>query len=755
MSDELEQGVPQPGMLRGKAGPGDYDAEVRATIDNRTDLPDAVIHDFISAHWVETAGLQFAQPSSFQMYATQPQGSMLARTPFRSPGNVIEEIKLARSIVDQDDDIKATVGSMISTAFSDGMENQHADEKTLRLFNRIARNMNLDNLWAEMYREWLIASQVVTLSLFARQRLSFTPGGTDDKITAQLAIPKTGIIPAEDVRVLTNDIFGDGELAYEPPAQQLKSWLDKFFDSNTSTAVKAGMRAEEPVLAALFTRKVTVPWNDTDMFSGGKELYVFNPRMVKRSTMPKGAAAYPRPLLTANFALLEAKRLLNIMDYAILQGGTNYIVVAKQGSDQLPAKQPEIDNLVDQVRSASRSGVLVGDHRLDIEIITPKLDEVLSPTKRKLIGRKLAMALLRIPEQVTGDPGSEGAKGELEFAARSIAFDRRALKRHVEANVYDDIADRNPGTFTKGAPSVWFPRIILSGIKDFQAAITSARDRGDIPRKWAVESLGYDYEAGVAQRKREKANGDDDVMTPGNVPFDAPGTTPDGPGRPPGSSPDNGRPGSAPARQPAAPARQLPPGVRRAEPVRAEWSEEHQRTIRVGELTAAILEEYAEHTVGRVTDIERRAVNETSVLQEGPVAVVPVNCDVEITELRAIRLADGFSMIVGTRRGDEAIVAKALCFREPHWSLDDAEATAIRFGYDIPPREEVEEETAAASPALDPTAIAVSMAEAMANVMKDMPVPEIHLQLGPGGTKKVIKRGENGEITEVEEVPTS
>lgn len=748
-------------MLRGKAGPGDYNAEVRATIDNRTDLPDAVVRDFISAHWVETAGLQFAQPSTFQMYATNPTGSMLARTPFRSPSNVIEEIKLARSVVDQDDDIRGTIGAMISTAFSDGMENQHADEKTLRLFNRIARNMNLDALWAELYREWLIAGQVTTLALYMRQRLSFTPGGTDEKVNAQLSAPKVGILPAEDVRVLTNDIFSDGELAYDPPTQQLKSWLDKFFDSSTTAAVKAKMRSEEPVLAALFTKKIRQPWNDTDMFSSGKDLYVFNPRMVKRSTMPKGAAAYPRPLLTANFALLEAKRLLNIMDYALLQGGTNYIVVAKQGSDQLPAQQPEIDNLVDQVRSASRSGVLVGDHRLDIEIITPKLEELLSPAKRKLIGRKLAMALLRIPEQVTGDPGSEGAKGELEFAARSIAFDRRALKRHVEAYVYDDTADRNPGTFTKGAPSVWFPRIILSGIKDFQAAITSARDRGDIPRKWAVEALGYDYEAGVAQRKRELESGDDDVMIPGNVPFDAqPGAPNDnGPGRPPGSSPSNGRPGGAPSRRATDPAqrprRALPAGVGRAESVRAEWSEEHQRTVRVGELTAAILEEYAEHTVGRVTDIERRAVNETSVLQEGPVAIVPVNIGVDITELRAIRLQDGFSMIVGLRRGDEAIVAKALCFREPHWSVDDAEATAIRFGYDIPAREEVEEETAAVAPQMDPTAVAVAFAEAMANVMKDMPVPEIHLQLGPGGTKKIVKRGENGEIVEVEEVPAT
>ena len=45
--------------------------------------------------------------------------------------------------------------------------------------------------------------------------------------------------------------------------------------------------------------------------------------MVGRSTMPKGAWSYPRPPMTRTFALLEAKRLLNIMDLALLQGGSN------------------------------------------------------------------------------------------------------------------------------------------------------------------------------------------------------------------------------------------------------------------------------------------------------------------------------------------------------------------------------------------------------------------------------------------------
>jgi hypothetical protein len=150
--------------------------------------------------------------------------------------------------------------------------------------------------------------------------------------------------------VLTNDIFGNGELAYEATDAKLKDWLEEFFGPTTTAARKNQMREAEPVLAALFTGRKEIPVTTATCSRQGV-VYTLNQRMVHRTTMPKGASAYPRPLLTANFALLEAKRLLNIMDYALLQGGTNYIVIAKQGSDKLPAQQPEIDNLMEQVRS--------------------------------------------------------------------------------------------------------------------------------------------------------------------------------------------------------------------------------------------------------------------------------------------------------------------------------------------------------------------------------------------------------------------
>jgi hypothetical protein len=58
---------------------------------------------------------------------------------------------------------------MIATAFGDGMQNQHADEKTVLLFNKIcgpvaSGGLNMDRLLKELYREYLISSSITTIS---------------------------------------------------------------------------------------------------------------------------------------------------------------------------------------------------------------------------------------------------------------------------------------------------------------------------------------------------------------------------------------------------------------------------------------------------------------------------------------------------------------------------------------------------------------------------------------------------------------
>jgi hypothetical protein len=719
-----------------------------ATIVNETGLPDDAVREAVGTYIEEHASmLGVSAGNTFQSYANRT-GSLLARSNYRAPTSTLGEIVLARDLAERDDDVKATMGTMLAVAFVDGMLHSHKDEVVLAVFDKVAKHAGLDAVFKELYREWLIAGTVTTVSLFTREAFQFQPDGADRNRTRSIVAPLIGVLPAEQIRVVGNDLVGTGTLAYLPATGAQERWLEEFFDTKTTPARKAEMRRDDPVLAALLVEKLDV--NDTEDSGSFSEendpalsttLYRLNPRMAARSTMPKGAWRYPRPPLTANFALIEAKRLLNIMDYALLQGGSNFLVVAKKGTDQRPALPAEVDNLRDVVRRAARTGVLVGDHRLSVEIITPDLAELLSESKRGLLGRKLANGLLRVPED---KDDVEATKLRVSLIEAVISSDRRDLRRHVEENIYTEVVKRNAGL--TGAAKVWFPKIMLQGGQWFTDYVLKMRDRGDISRHSAVAAGGFNYEAEVQARKREKA--DDRIMTPAAVPHSSPNMGPqdNGPGRPTGVSSGNGR--NRPAEPPA---RVRPRQViqrNAGETVTARY-EEDVGSYRIGELTYAILAEFGTGSaIGRITPFERSALDaiaagDYAMRTEGPLTIVPVNGAYELANVRPVRLATGLSMIVGDR-DDGALCARALCFRTPEFTALAAQENAIMWGFgtdaivegagrDIAP-DSSREEHAAADPEL-------------------APIVHLHVEHSGGKVKRTIVRDPDGNITGSEEEP--
>lgn len=662
--------------------PRDVRAGDRGLIVNETGLDDLMVEDAIGTYFVENASLASSK-TSFQTYAQQ--GSLLARSEFKVPSNIIDEIRLARDLAERDDDVRSALAWSVASAFKDGSKNFHMDDRTRALFDEMWEEGNISHALKDMYREYLISAQINTVSLYTRTDVEFQLFGSEELETESLAVPRIGVLPAEQIRIVGNDMFGTGRLAMDPESESLRRWLDEYFDPNTSAGRKHAMGMEDRVSAAMFTGVYEVDAFSSDaeeMSSFSSKLYLLNPNMVHRSTMPKGSWKYPRPPLTANFALLEAKRLLNIMDYALLQGGSNFIVIAKKGSDQIPAEKAEVVGLRETVRRASKTGVIVGDHRLDVEILTPDLKELLSPSKRRLLGRKLAMSMLRVPEHGTEEPGGEGMKAELTQMTDVITSDRNDIARHVEQHVYKQTRRRNRKVFTKGTPDIWFPRLILQDSNFFNEYVLKLRDRGDIPRRWAVEAAGYPFDAAVEERQREIDNDIDETMTPAAVPFASPemGPQDNGTGRPPGAK--TGEPSTDPQKPRQTIQRN------KGETIKAEFDEELDKLVRAGVITRAILEEYPQYQVGRIKNVERKAIENGEPFREGPIAAIPVNQGYRVDNQKAINLTDGLRMIVGQKKGDGAVVAKLLVFREPEFSTHDAEERAIRWGF---PQVEVEE----------------------------------------------------------------
>jgi hypothetical protein len=655
------------------------------TIDNQTELSDRAILDYFEEN-TAAFGWDRAQ-TNFSIYGGA-DGSMMARGKFRAPQNIIDEIKLSRELAEKDDDVALTIDTLIAAALSDGYSNQHADEQVEHTFDKITEDMDLPSAFAELYREFLITGQINALSVFVRANYEIRPEGVSRRLTRSVARPMLGVLPAENIRVLGNDVLRTGQLLYVPDAM-LERWLREYFGDGTTEARKAAMRREDPLAAALFTGPVQVPFNDMDLFGGGQTLWGLNPDMVHRVTHAKGSWKYPRPFLTRNFSLLEAKRLLNVMDHALLQGGTNYIVLAKKGSEKQPGLPDEIANLRELVKRASHSGAIIGDHRVSLEVITPDLTHLLDPEKRQMIGRKLSGALLRVPEFGSDDTGQAVATFA-ELLSRVITQDRTLIRDLIHRSVWNEVMRRNRGTFgSADRPLLWFSKIVLQGNQFFLDYLLKMYDRGDLPRKVMVEYGGFNYLALKAQKKREVAAGDDEVFMPPQVPFSSPQNGPggapqdNGPGRPPGSGPNNGAPGATPRSNSTAPRSR---SVRRTpgEAVRAYFDDDLNEVVRIGELTDAMLEEYPEAIEGRLTAIERRALgaDDPGAYREGSVIVIPVNVSFPIEDAKAVRLDEGLSILVGCRARDGAIMAAALCFKEPHYNLDEAEDMAVRWGFE-------------------------------------------------------------------------
>lgn len=664
-------------------------------IDNRTELPDEVLEAFLVEN---TALFGFGQETRYLSYAGQ--GTMMARSKWLPPRNVFEEMAIARDLVERDDDVAEAVGTIMGAAYAGEYDNQHDDEQVERAFGEMSEDIDLLAMMHELHRELLISSQITTVTLFTRASYDIRPENVTRVINRSMAVPRVTVLPAERIRVVGDDLFGQGPLAYLPDGH-LAMWLREFFSDGVSAAKKRELRMDNPVAAALFTGKVPPNFYEPMTLSFGSDLYFLNPSMAQRSTMAKGTWRYPRPLLTRNLPLLEAKRLLNVMDHALLQGGINYIVVAKKGDEKKPATQPEIANLQALIQRASRSGVLIGDHRISLDIIQPDMQEMLNPDKRRMIGRKLSQALLRVPEFGSDETGA-AVQTFTELAQAVITDDRNLIVGHIHRHIWTECMKRNADVFGRSdRPLIWMPKIILQGLDFWSQYLLKLYDRGDLPRKYMVEFGGYRYSSVMAQKSREVVGGHDEIFAPPPVPYSAPGQ-----GNKPGADPNNpyrfgnpnapaspgpqdngpGRPRGSRNRNGAAPDVVRPSRLvrrTRGETIRAFWSDEEEQVVRIGEITERIIGEYPDAALGRVTPAERAALDAETVTNEGNVIVVPVNTDCEIEDVQAVRLDENFSMLTGHRRPDGAIMAAAFCFREPRFTVHEAEDMVVRWGYPV------------------------------------------------------------------------
>ena len=242
--------------------------------------------------------------------------------------------------------------------------------------------------------------------------------------------------------------------------------------------------------------------------------------------------------------LIEMKEHLRAADRAALIGNTNFIVLITKGSDKLPAKPAEIENLQMQAKIIARLPVLVGDHRLDVKIVAPPTDNTLIESRYQVLDSRLVFMALRSYSPVVqgGNSSGTGVSEMSRIIAKGLESRRHMVVRSLEAKVFAKIMLANEGEIDE-TPSLSFmpKRITLDLSADVIGQILKIRDRGDMSRETLLEEVDFDQEVEVLRRAREKALFDNVFQT--SVPFSSPGANPFQPGQQPDQ---NGQPGQPP-----------------------------------------------------------------------------------------------------------------------------------------------------------------------------------------------------------------
>jgi hypothetical protein len=278
-------------------------------------------------------------------------------------------------------------------------------------------------------------------------------------------------------------------------------------------------------------------------------LWLFKRDAVFRHTLTKADYERFAPVrLKPALELLEMKAHLRAADRAALIGNTNFIVVITKGTDKLPAKPSEIANLQEQARVIARLPVLVGDHRLNVEIVAPPLDHTLMESRHQVLDSRLVFMALRTYSPVVqgGNSSGTGVSEMSRVVAQGLMNRRHMIVRSIEKAVFKRIMERNDGVrdFDEFPSLVFSPKKITLDLQaDILNQVLKLRDRGDISRETTLEELDFDQDVEVLRRARERV--DYDRVFESQTPHSSPQANPYG-AQPGGLNPQFQAPGQPP-----------------------------------------------------------------------------------------------------------------------------------------------------------------------------------------------------------------
>lgn len=448
------------------------------------------------------------------------RGSMFDRNVYAPPDSPYEIIRTCRRALVEDDIISGVADGTEAIAFGGGLRWESPEPDDADFFNQLSADLNLDNAIRLMWRENFAIDQFVSAKLWGWSEYTVrgtTTKGNRRKRTYRVWAPqRLVILNSEHIVPIGVGPLREDRLAWNASPTDL---------SNYDMADRGDVI--DPLMLQFFTG-VYEP-SDVEKAQLSKwgvlssQLLAINPAWVFRHSHTRpDYQKFPDFRLRSAFHLLDLKRQLVASDRAALIGAANYILLIRKGNDATPATQEEVNNLKAQYNFLAKLPVIISDHRLEIDIVAPKMDFVLKGDSYDNLDHSILIRALSafLPPKIR----TLDAPTWHDLIAGGIQSRRHMIKRTIEAEIAKAVVNhpKNAGVFSSRPSLVFTPRNVAIGTDPaVMSAMLTLRTQRELSRDTILEFLGLD-EATEAQRLEFEDEYYDKIFRT-VIPFAAPG----------------------------------------------------------------------------------------------------------------------------------------------------------------------------------------------------------------------------------------
>lgn len=445
------------------------------------------------------------------------RGGLFERDKYVTPAGIYDQMRVAQEAAENDDVVAGVVEGTEALAFSN-MSIRCEDPDEENIWNQIIEDVDLDTQIRAMWRETFVVSQFYAATWWEVKNYAVKGRNKDTGVQRKkkfngLRVP-TGISILDPLKVtpVGNFMFGKEELA----------WIATRQEATIYDNILSG-REEDAMVKSLLTGSY-VPRPDEvarlgRMALGASQLYKLNPDTVWRHTATRSDyKPFADVRMKSVFELLDMKNLLRELDRALLLGATNFIVLIRKGTEHMPAKNEELRALQASVQTLSQIPVIVGDHRLTIDIITPKADMSLQPEKYNTIDARITARLygMFMTGNFAAGAKNDDSAGLMKIVARGLESRRNQIRKSIQKNILKKIYRLND-SLTCEPTLVFHPKSVAINFDPGLAAfILDLLDRKHISRATALEQVDFaeDEEAERLERQHEVYDVIFDSLTP-------------------------------------------------------------------------------------------------------------------------------------------------------------------------------------------------------------------------------------------------